>query len=88
MWPIAHDLRCMAGTFGYALLGEVARIFCGLIQDAKPTTSTGPLPLEVSAVFAAALLRARDVTTPISTEEEAILLGLRTIVTREIKARG
>jgi len=89
MWPIAHELRCMAGTFGFELLGEVARNFCTLIQgndQSKKKVET--LPPDVSQVFAAALLRARDISGEYSIEEEAILLGLRTIVARELKARG
>lgn len=88
MWPVAHELRCMAGTFGHSLLGEVARIFCTLIQQSENKTKLGKLPLDVAEVFAAGLLRARDVTGEFSKEEEAILLGLRTIVARELKARG
>ncbi len=89
MWPVSHELRCLAGTFGYKLLSEVARIFCTLVQEYKKRASAVVrLPPDVSDVFAAALLRARDVNGPYANEEEAILLGLRTIVAREAKVRS
>ncbi len=54
----------------------------------KRASAVVRLPPDVSDVFAAALLRARDVNGPYANEEEAILLGLRTIVAREAKVRS
>lgn len=88
MWPVAHEMRGLAGTFGFTLLSDVARIFCGLVQDSRRGMLQGVLPDDVADVFAAALLRARDATGEYSTEEEAILLGLRMIAAREAKARA
>ena len=77
LWPVAHELRCMAGTFAYPFLTQVAQVLCAFIKKHQTATS---LPPEVADVFAHALQRARHHKGPIQAKEEAVILGLRKIV--------
>lgn len=76
LWPIAHELRCMAGTFAYPFLTQVAQVLCAMIK--KHQTSSA-LPREEADVFAHALQRARHHKGPIEAKEEAVILGLRKV---------
>jgi hypothetical protein len=81
LWPIAHELRCMAGTYGYSFLSQVANILCALV---KKRQTLSRLPAEVTDVFAHALQRARNYKGAIEAREEAVIEGLRKIVAQHI----
>jgi len=76
LWPIAHELRCMAGTYAYPFLSQVAQVLCALIK--KHQTSSA-LPGEEAEVFAHALQRAKGHKGPMEPKEEAVIQGLRKI---------
>ena len=81
LWPIAHELRCMAGTFAYPFLTQVAQVLCALIK--KHQTSSA-LPSQEADVFAHALQRARHHKGPVEEKEEAVVQGLRKIVVQHL----
>ncbi|MFZ1989705.1 MAG: hypothetical protein WAW96_08020 [Alphaproteobacteria bacterium] len=81
LWPIAHELRCMAGTFAYPFLTQVAQVLCAFIKKHQTATS---LPPDVAHVFANALQRARHHKGPIQAKEEAVIVGLRKIVAQHL----
>lgn len=85
LWPLAHELRCMAGTYGYAFLSDVAQILCQLIC---PGGEDQPLPPDVAEVFAAALTRGRVITGPYGAEDETVLAGLRKVAKRHSSQRA
>jgi hypothetical protein len=76
LWPIAHELRCMAGTFAHPFLTQVAQVLCALIK--KHQTSSA-LPPDEADVFAHALQRARHHKGPMEAKEDAVIQGLRKI---------
>ena len=81
LWPAAHELRCMAGTFAYPFLTQVAQVLCAFIKKHQTATS---LPPEVANVFAHALQRARSHKGAIQAKEEAVIVGLRKIVAQHL----
>lgn len=83
LWPIAHELRCMAGTFAYPFLTQVAQVLCALI---KKHQTLSVLPADEADVFAHALQRARHHKGPVEAKEEAVVLGLRKIVAQHLPA--
>jgi len=83
LWPLAHELRCMAGTFAYPFLTEVAQVLCGLI---KKHQTQSRLPPDIAEVFAHALQRARDHRGPFTDKQESVVGGLRKIAARPVHA--
>jgi len=83
IWPLAHELRCMAGTFAYPFLTEVAQVLCGLI---KKYQTQSRLPPDIAEVFAHALQRARDHKGPFTDKQESVIVGLRKIAARHSHA--
>ncbi len=83
LWPIAHEIRCMAGTFDYPFLTEVAQVLCMLIKKHQTMPA---LPVEVSDVFARALHRARNHMGELGEEEEKVVEGLQRIAIRHMAA--
>ncbi len=81
LWPLAHELRCMAGTYAYPFLSQVAQVLCTLIK--KHQTSSA-LPRDEAEVFAHALQRARRHKGPMEAKEEAVIQGLRKVVTQHL----
>lgn len=81
MWPLAHELRCMAGTYAYPFLSQVAQVLCALIK--KHQTSSA-LPRDEAEVFAHALQRARRHKGPMEAKEEAVIQGLRKIASQHL----
>ena len=83
LWPLAHELRCMAGTFAYPFLTQVAQVLCTLI---KKHQTLQHLPSEVTEVFAHALHRARNHKGPCGTAEDSVINGLRKVAAQHLAA--
>jgi len=81
LWPIAHELRCMAGTFDYPFLTQISSILCALIKKHQTSSS---LPPDEADVFAHALQRARHHKGSIQAKEEAVIAGLRKVVAQHL----
>jgi len=81
LWPIAHELRCMAGTFAYPFLTQIAHVLCAFIKKHQIAAS---LPPDAAEVFAHALQRARHHKGPMQPKEEAVVTGLRRIVAQHL----
>lgn len=83
LWPLAHELRCMAGTFAFPFLTQVAQVLCMLI---KKHQTMQHLPMEITDVFAHALHRARSHTGPLGDKEAQVIQGLQKIAVRHMAA--
>ena len=81
LWPIAHELRCMAGTYGYGFLSQVTNVLCALVKKRQTLVR---LPTEVCEVFAHALQRARSHKGAVEAKEESVIAGLRRVVAQHI----
>jgi hypothetical protein len=85
LWALAHELRCMGGTYGYVFLSEVAQILCQLIRHG---TKDRPLPADVAQVFADAFMRGRALTGTYGAEDETVLVGLRKVAKQYVGSRA
>lgn len=81
LWPLAHELRCMAGTYAYPFLTQVAQVLCTLI---KKHQTLEHMPSDVSEVFAHALHRSRAHKGPCGTAEDSVINGLRKIAAQHL----
>jgi hypothetical protein len=81
MKSVAHELRGIAGTFGFVLVGRIADSFCDYIaaidDGASPSTA-------VEKLHANAMSRAMAVEGPLDSTSLAVLEGLRLVVAKSL----
>lgn len=82
IWPLAHELRSMAGTYSYLFLTHVTQLLCRIIQNYE---SEDQLSAEVSIVFADTLQRGALVSGAYSRENEVLLQGLRAVTQKQAR---
>lgn len=80
LFDTAHELRSMAGTFGFALLGRVAKSYCDYTDVLN---GTAPSPA-VARLHADAMRVALLHTGPIEAAGEAMLKGLSTLIAKAV----
>lgn len=78
---VAHELRGIAGTFGYVLAGRIADSFC----DYVAAIDDGGTPnVEVERLHASAISRSIAVEGPLDKTSLAVLEGLRHVIAKSL----
>jgi hypothetical protein len=79
---VAHELRGIAGTFGYVLVGRIADSFCDYVAAVD---DGGLANVEVEKIHANAMSRALSAEGPLDKTSLAVLEGLRLVITRSLQ---
>lgn len=82
MRTVAHDLRGIAGSFGYVLAGRIANSFCDYVAAVDDGATANP---EIEKLHADAIQRALSTLGPLDATSLAVLDGLRHIVAKAVQ---